>query len=155
MDQPKEKSYEDLLKQLDHLTDKELDVSTNICNVLAVLKEARALFWVGVYYAKPDKLVLGPYQGGLPCFKIKYGEGLCGQAASQATIQCVNDVNTIENYIACHAETQAEIVIPGYSKSELAFVLDIDSTLKNAFDETDQHYLTKVANHLGSILENN
>ena len=148
---PKQDQYEELLKAIDRLFDKELTAEVNQLNILALLKEKLGLFWVGLYTAKPDKLVLGPYAGSLPCTKIDYGSGLCGQTATQGEIHCVNDVNQINNYIACHPETQSEIVVPGFQDNQIAFVLDIDSTSTNAFDETDRYYLKKVADHLASL----
>lgn len=148
---PKPEQYEELLKAIDPLFDKELTAEVNQLNVLALLREKLALFWVGLYLAKPDKLVLGPYAGSLPCTKIAYGSGLCGQTASQGAIHCVNDVSQVENYIACHPETRSEIVIPGFRYGRVAFVLDIDSVTVNAFDDTDKHYLTQVAAHLAAM----
>jgi len=145
--------YQSMLKQIDHLADKELNAATNILNVLAVLKAERNLFWVGIYYAKPDKLVLGPYQGTLPCLKIPYGEGLCGQTAGQRTTHYVNDVSRITNYIACHPETQAEIVVPGFKNNQVHFVLDIDSEQPYAFDQDDQYYLEQIAAKIAELDE--
>lgn len=143
--------YEECLKAAEEMFDKELSSEVNQLNVLAVLKEKLALFWVGLYRAKPDQLVLGPYAGTLPCTKIQYGSGLCGQTANTGELHCVNDVSQIENYIACHPDTQAEIVVPGYKNGTLAFVLDIDSTAINAFDDTDKQYLPRIAEHLANI----
>lgn len=147
----KQDQYKDLLRSVKGLYDKELMVSINQLNVLALLKEKLDLFWVGLYLAKPDKLVLGPYSGSLPCTKIEYGKGLCGETANKGEMQCVNDVSKLDNYIACHPETKAEIVIPGFRDKALAFVLDIDSTTTNAFNETDKHYLTELVEYLASI----
>ena len=147
----KQQQYEDLLAARASLFDKELETVINQLNILATLKANLDLFWVGIYRAKPDKLVLGPYSGSLPCTKIAYGSGLCGQTAMTGKVHCVNDVTQIENYIACHPETMSEIVIPGFKDGQVAFVLDIDSTRKEAFDETDTTYLQRVAEWLASI----
>lgn len=143
--------YEELLKSLEGLFDKELPIAVNQLNVLSLLQEKLSLFWVGLYLAKPDKLVLGPYSGTLPCTKIDYGKGLCGLTASKRHIHRVNDVRQLDNYIACHPETQSEIVIPGFRGDQIAFVLDIDSTEKDAFDDEDEAYLKRVAEWLLSM----
>lgn len=147
----KETQYQELLKSLEGLFDKELSIAVNQLNALALLKEKLGLFWVGLYLAKPDKLVLGPYAGTLPCTKIEYGNGLCGLTASKGQIHRVNDVSQLANYIACHPETQSEIVIPGFSDGQVTFVLDIDSTEKDAFDENDEHYLKQVTERLAKM----
>lgn len=147
----KETQYQELLKSLEGLFDKELSIAVNQLNALALLKEKLGLFWVGLYLAKPDKLVLGPYAGTLPCTKIEYGNGLCGLTASKGQIHRVNDVSQLANYIACHPETQSEIVIPGFSDGQVTFVLDIDSTEKDAFDENDEHYLKQFTERLANM----
>lgn len=147
----KQEQYEALLRSVKPLYDKELMLSINQLNVLALLKEKLDLFWVGLYLAKPDKLVLGPYSGSLPCTKIEYGKGLCGETANKGEIHCVNDVSKLDNYIACHPETKAEIVIPGFRNKTLLFVLDIDSTTTDAFDETDKHYLRQLTDYLAAM----
>jgi L-methionine (R)-S-oxide reductase len=147
----KENRYQELLKSLEGLFDKELTIAVNQLNVLSVLKEKLGLFWVGLYLTKPDKLVLGPYAGTLPCTKIEYGSGLCGLTASKGEIHRVNDVSQLDNYIACHPETQSEIVIPGFRGDQVVFVLDIDSTKKDAFDSEDEAYLKQVAEWLVSM----
>lgn len=145
MSQSKEVQYQELLKQLEPLLDKEIDKSTMICNVLAALKHQMEFFWAGVYYCKPDQLVLGPFQGMTACMKIQYGSGLCGTVADSGQTKYVNDVSKLENYIACHEATSAEIVVPSIKHQEVQFVLDIDHLEKNAFDATDQQYLEEVA----------
>jgi len=46
-------------------------------------------------------------------------------------------------HIACDAASQSEIVVPIIKNGELIGVLDIDSPIKNRFDEMDQYYLEK------------
>lgn len=147
--------YHDVFKQIDNLADKELGNATNILNALAMLKSEVGFFWVGLYYAKPDKLVLGPYQGSLPCTKIEYGNGLCGQTADKGKTHYENDVGKLDNYIACHPETQAEIVVPGFKNNKVHFVLDIDSTEKGVFDDQDQKYLELIAEKIANLDEKN
>jgi len=146
-------TYQSLLKEIDTLYDKELTANTNLLNMLAILREKLDLFWIGLYYTKPDKLVLGPYQGLLPCTKIPHGKGLCGQTATKQQTHYVNDVSCLENYIACHPETQAEIVVPGFKRQRVHFVLDVDSTVTDAFDETDRQYLEQIAEKMAGIDE--
>jgi len=148
MPQSKETQYQELIKQLEPLLDKEIDQSTMLCNVLAALKYHLDFFWVGIYYCKPDKLVLGPFQGMTACMKIQYSSGLCGTVADSGKTRYVNDVSQMENYIACHAETNAEIVVPGFINKEVRFVLDIDHLEKNVFDDTDRQYLEQVASFI-------
>ncbi len=99
-------------------------------------------FWTGFYLvdeAKPDELVVGPYQGTLGCLRIPFGKGVCGAAAQARATIIVPDVHAFPGHIACDSRSNSEIVTPVFDRSgALAAVLDVDSTQFNAFDETDQ-----------------
>jgi len=57
----------------------------------------------------------------------------------------IDDVSKIENYIACDAETQSEIVVPVLNADGTVHsVLDIDSEVVAAFDETDRTNLEAI-----------
>lgn len=62
--------------------------------------------------------------------------------AAQKTI-IVPDVHLFPGHIACDAASQSEIVVPMVKDGNVIGVLDIDSPIKNSFDETDQKYLEK------------
>src|SRR5881628_545178 len=69
--------YREIAPQIAALIDGETDLTANLANVAAVLKEAFGFFWVGFYLAKDGELVLGPFQGPLACTRIRFGEGVC------------------------------------------------------------------------------
>lgn len=64
----------------------------------------------------------------------------------------VADVNEFPGHIACDARSQSEIVVPLIKNDEVIGVLDIDSPIKNRFDEIDQRYLEKFTNILTEYL---
>jgi GAF domain-containing protein len=105
-------------------------------------------FWTGFYVVSPEnlnELVVGPYQGTLGCLRIVFGRGVCGMAAQTGETQVVEDVNAIENHIACDSQTNSEIVVPVFDASKgLIAVLDVDSTQLAAFDEMDKIWLEKI-----------
>jgi L-methionine (R)-S-oxide reductase len=144
VDSKKEK-YEMLIKQVNSLIVNEIPDSGNIGNILALLKSELSLFWIGLYIRKGDMLGLGTFQGLPACTLIHWGKGVCGTAASLGVTQIVADVSLFPGYIACHAETASEIVIPGFKNGVVEFVLDVDSERKSAFDGTDKHYLEQIA----------
>lgn len=105
--------------------------------------------WSGFYVLnapKTDELILGPFQGKVACQLIKFGKGVCGNAASSAKTQLVPNVNKYPGHIACDEETQSEIVIPIVFKDQVVGVLDIDCLTSDGFDETDVKYLEQLAN---------
>lgn len=70
---------------------------------------------------------------------------MCGTAAAEKRTVVVDDVSKIENYIACDAETQSEIVVPVFNADgSVHSVLDIDSEVVAAFDSTDSEYLESI-----------
>ncbi len=99
-------------------------------------------FWTGFYLvdpAKPNELVVGPYQGTLGCLRIAFGKGVCGAAAAQRETIVVPDVHAFPGHIACDSRSNSEIVVPVFdANGALAGVLDVDSTAFAAFDATDQ-----------------
>lgn len=98
--------------------------------------------WTGFYLvdpAKPEELVVGPYQGSLGCLRIPFGKGVCGAVARSRKPLIVPDVHAFPGHIACDGRSLSEIVMP-ISGPAGAFigVLDIDSHLPGAFDSEDE-----------------
>ena len=106
-------------------------------------------YWVGFYIMKDGRLELGPYQGTLGCIFIDIGKGVCGRCALERSTQIVENCHALvqgEEHIACDPNSLSEIVVPVFRHDgELFAVLDIDSTLKDSFDDID-------ATHLEAIL---
>lgn len=88
-------------------------------------------------------LVLGPFQGLPACVRIPFGRGVCGTAASTQETQLVADVHAFPGHIACDAASQSEIVVPMVVEGKFIGVLDIDSPVKDRFDEVDKQYLER------------
>lgn len=96
----KAEKYEALLPQLEVLTTGESDLTANLANISAALKEAFGFFWVGFYLVKDAQLVLGPFQGPIACTRIQYGKGVCGAAWKEGKTQLVPDVDAFPGHIA-------------------------------------------------------
>ena len=141
----KQERYEALLPQLGALLDGETDLIANLANVAAALKQTFDFFWVGFYVVKGDCLVLGPFQGPVACTRIRRGKGVCGTAWKEARTVVVPDVDLFPGHIACSSASRSEIVVPVRQGETVVAVLDIDSDRLAAFDETDAHYLERLA----------
>lgn len=141
----KQERYEALLPQLGALLDGETDVVANLANVAAALKQTFDFFWVGFYVVKGDCLVLGPFQGPVACTRIRRGKGVCGTAWEAGQTVVVPDVDLFPGHIACSSASRSEIVVPVRQGETVVAVLDIDSDRLAAFDETDAHYLERLA----------
>lgn len=137
----KEEQYASLLPQIKSLVEGEKDLTANLANIAAALKEAFDFFWVGFYLVKEDELVLGPFQGPIACTRIKYGRGVCGTAWKEATTLVVPDVDAFPGHIACSSLSRSEIVVPFCKNGKVVGVLDVDSKELNTFDGTDRRFL--------------
>ena len=104
--------------------------------------------WVGFYLVDVERereLVLGPFAGEPTDHKrIRFGQGICGQAADLLKVFIVPDVTKESNYLSCNARVRSEIVIPLFRGETLVGELDIDSHLPDPFDEKDRLFLEKV-----------
>ena len=140
----KAEKYQSLLPQIEGLVTGERDVTANLANVAAALKQAMNFFWVGFYLVKENQLVLGPFQGPIACTRINFGKGVCGTSWKEGKTIVVPDVDAFPGHIACSSASKSEIVVPGFKDGKVCMVLDVDSDVLNDFDETDQVYLEQL-----------
>lgn len=148
----KAEKYESLIPQIEALIEGEEDLTSNLANISAALKEAFGFFWVGFYLVKGGQLVLGPFQGPIACTRIAFGKGVCGAAWKEGKTQLVPDVDAFPGHIACSSASKSEIVLPAFKNNAVALVLDIDSNQLNDFDETDAVQLEKLMRIIEKLL---
>ncbi|MCM3250604.1 GAF domain-containing protein [Priestia aryabhattai] len=141
------------MKQLRALLEGESNTIANLANASALLNQfLNEVNWVGFYLMEDGELVLGPFQGLPACVRIPLGKGVCGTAAQNQKTERIEDVHAFPGHIACDAASQSEIVVPIVRDGQLLGVLDIDSPIKNRFDEIDQQYLEEFVKELTSFL---
>ena len=140
----KEEQYTALYPQIAALLEGEPDLVANLANTAAALKEQFGWLWVGFYLVKNGELVLGPFQGPVACTRIRKGRGVCGTSWAEAKTLIVPDVEKFPDHIACSSLSRSEIVVPLFRDSEVAGVLDVDSSDLDQFDETDRIHLEKI-----------
>jgi L-methionine (R)-S-oxide reductase len=150
----REENYKLVIKQLKSLIEGETNLIANLANAAALLNQfLDNINWVGFYIADGDQLVLGPFQGLPACVRIPFGKGVCGTAAKNKATELVPDVHLFPGHIACDAASQSEIVVPMIKNGNVIGVLDIDSPVKNRFDEIDQKYLEKFVETLVASID--
>ncbi|MFT4414974.1 GAF domain-containing protein [Fredinandcohnia humi] len=149
----KEEDYQLVIKQLMALIEDETDQIANLANASALLNQfLDTINWVGFYITNGDELVLGPFQGLPACVRIPFGRGVCGTAAQNKSTERVPDVHQFPGHIACDSASQSEIVIPIIKDGMVFGVLDIDSPVKDRFDEVDQKCLEEFVEVLAEHL---
>jgi GAF domain-containing protein len=145
--------YAEVRARLDGLLEGEDDWIAALSTIVCELHSAFDYYdWTGFYrVARPELLVVGPYQGGHGCLRIPFSRGVCGAAARTRRIQRVDDVSLFPDHIACSSTTRSEIVVPVVSPAgSVLAVLDVDSDRPAAFDEVDAVELEGVSADLAS-----
>jgi GAF domain-containing protein len=109
--------------------------------------------WVGIYVLRGQTLELGPYVGApTEHTRIKVGVGICGTAVARNEHMNVSDVSTVENYLACSAETASELVVLIRNRDGgILGQIDIDSHSRGAFGPEEEVAVKKVAKELGEL----
>lgn len=143
----KQSLYDEATAKLLGLLDGDTDDLVIMASVAAVLHDLMPhYFWTGFYRVVEDELVIGPYQGTPACLRIAKGRGVCGRAWESGETQVIEDVHAFPGHIACDARSESEIVMPWRNGAgEIVAVLDVDSTLKSAFDKVDQKALEELS----------
>ena len=149
MDQPFELLGSDaasLLGQAKSLLGGQRDLVANAANLSALLYQGlEGVNWVGFYFLKGGKLIVGPFQGKPACVTILLGQGVCGTAAATRCVQRVADVDQFAGHIACDADSRSEIVVPLVEDGVLRGVLDVDSPVRDRFTPDDERLLVAMA----------
>lgn len=141
--------YGEVAGEIAAVLDGEPNLTARMATVAAMLAQSfEPFFWTGFYVvdpAKPQELVVGPYQGTLGCLRIAFGQGVCGVAAAERRTVIVPDVEAFPGHIACDSRSRSEIVVPVIgADARLLGVLDVDSTELGAFDEVDAQWLERI-----------
>ncbi len=145
--------YHEITPQIESLVEGETDVTANLANIAAVLKEAFGFFWIGFYLRKENQLVLGPFQGPLACTRINFDAGVCGHAYTMRETVIVPNVDEFPGHIACASASRSEIVLPIIDKDGSVYgVLDVDSDKLDDFSQIDADGLGKIVNIIERLI---
>jgi L-methionine (R)-S-oxide reductase len=137
--------YDTVVPQIEALVSGETDLTANLANIAAALKEAFDFFWVGFYLKQENQLVLGPFQGPIACTRINFNRGVCGHCYTTKQTIIVPDVEAFPGHIACSSASKSEIVLPSFDKNGNVFlVLDVDSDKLDDFSDVDREGLEKL-----------
>lgn len=137
------------LDSIKALIDRDALLVSNLANTVSYLwYNLEDVSWVGFYLTKGDMLHLGPFMGKPACIKIPFGKGVCGNAASNKSIQLVENVHKYPGHIACDSASNSEIVIPITIDGKCVAVLDLDSERFGRFTKDDADTLSEVCKYL-------
>ena len=138
--------YSRIYNQLNELVRKSNNRSARMATIVAVLHhKMEYFFWTGFYLLDDGKMTVNIYQGSVACQILEKDKGVCWAAFNQNKTIIVEDVHDFPGHIACDSRSNSEIVIPFKNKTgEIIGVLDIDSSEKSSFSETDAKWLEKI-----------
>jgi L-methionine (R)-S-oxide reductase len=112
--------------------------------------------WAGFYVVDPSEpgmLVLGPFAGEpTEHVRIRFGEGVCGQAAAALRTFIIDDVAAEPNYLSCSPAVRSEIVVPVFHEGRLVGELDLDSHTPSGFSSGDGALLGWLAEQTGGAV---
>ncbi|MBQ1478183.1 MAG: GAF domain-containing protein [Erysipelotrichaceae bacterium] len=141
-----------LIEQVRQILSEE-DKLAALCNLTALLySETPNINWVGFYFHKKGKLILGPFQGKVACTQIDIGKGVCGTSFQNKLLLNVSDVHEFPGHIACDSASNSELVIPLTVNNVAVGVLDIDSPLFNRFELEEEETFLEVAKFVSEKL---
>ena len=111
--------------------------------------------WTGIYELFPDNtLRLGPFIGApTDHVFIGVGKGVCGTAVAEKRNMNIPDVRAVDNYLACSAETRAELVVLIRNGDRIYGQIDIDSHTTGAFDDSCVENVQRIADTLARAYE--
>ena len=146
--QKKKGRYQRIYRQLEELLEKPGDSDARMATVVAVLHhKMESFFWTGFYCLSKGELIVKTYQGPVACQLLEKNTGVCWAGINKGKTILVPDVHKFPGHIACDSRSQSEIVVPlRDTKYNIIGVLDVDSTLLNAFDNVDAEWLEKIIN---------
>ena len=102
--------------------------------------------WVGVYVLRGGVLELGPFVGEpTEHTRIEVGVGVCGTAVATGANQLVDDVDALDNYLACSVGTRSELVVLIRHEGEVVGQFDVDSDEPGRFGAGDERFLERLA----------
>ena len=150
------KEFDRLLARIESIISGKGNMTEKMQDVCDLLRNGVTYYdWVGFYLVDEDEnemLHLGPFNGDpTEHVKIRFGEGICGQAADLKRTFLIQDVTKETNYLSCSTKVRSEIVVPILKEGIIVGELDIDSHELSPFTEDDQVFLEKVCGLLESL----
>lgn len=141
-----------------------LDTPQILNEVVTSLRRTFGYYHVAIGLVEGDEVVYRVGSGVLwddPAFgfkpaRLKVGrQGVTGWVAAQAQPLVVPDVSKDTRYIWMQGSaTRSELAVPIIVKRQVVGVLDVQSDLPNAFDNTDLAVVQSIANQTGAAIEN-
>ncbi len=138
-----------LVHQLGHTFHLGQNLKTAMTNVIGMVTTALDYSATGVLLFDPDldelEVVAARGYGEVEGLRIPASQGATGYAVRHAETVIIPDVTTDPRYVHGIRGGRSEIVVPIICQNDVCGVLDVESTILDAFDQEDVHLLHVVA----------
>ncbi|MBN1122080.1 MAG: GAF domain-containing protein, partial [Anaerolineae bacterium] len=137
-----------------------LNLQTVIDQVITVAIESTAADYGEVLlYDSNDNLLTSAAREGIPerfsdLERWSADEGLTGRAVRTRQPVLVNNVRADSDYMHSHSGTRSELAVPIVLDDECLGVINLESTLENAFDAEQERFITSLAEHAAVAIQN-
>lgn len=142
---------------------KVLDLEQLFQHATRLIQESFGYYFVAIFTLgdEPITLDLRAYASSskevqLPeDYSVEVGAGIVGFVAQNDEVLIVKDTGKDDRYLAVHQlpQTQAEAALPLKIEGKLLGVLDVQSTRRDAFHETDMLVLRSLADNIAMAIE--
>ena len=98
-----------------------------------------------MYIVSGHELILNSFKGSKTQYvKIQIGRGICGSALAEMTDKIIEDVSKESNYLVRSLDTRSEMAVLIIYDDHIIGLIDVESELVGAFNETDQRFIHEI-----------
>ena len=150
----------DFLLEVTTITGETLDLDRILGNVADIVRNVipHDLFAILLYSEKRQVLTIRYSRGHrdevVSSLHIKLGEGITGVAAQTRQPMLVEDVTADDRYLNAVDAVRSELAVPMTARGKLVGVLDLQSTVRAAFNAQDRALLQLIASRIATAIEN-
>lgn len=150
----------DFLLEVSALTAETLDLDDLLESIAVIVRQViphdlfAILLWSDRRKALRIRYAQGHRQEIVENLALQLGEGLTGVAAQTRQPVLVGDVSQDQRYLSALDAVRSELAVPMLVRNRLVGVIDLQSTLENAFTAQDRALLLLIASRIGSAIDN-
>ena len=148
-------AVDDTLNEIVQIINSSDEKTAKAESIARVIRSVGGYRWVGIYDVNEQEVSNIAWSGkGAPAFpRFPVNQGLSAAAITvKKTVVC-NDVANDPRYLTAFGNTQSEIIVPIVDNRHDCVVgtLDVESDVKNAFNDEDRHRLEEYARAIAPL----
>ncbi len=150
----------DFLLEVSSIASETLDLNELMANVAAIVRQVipHELFAILLYSERRQGLriryAVGHRREVVQNLVVKLGEGITGTAAATRKPVLVGNVLEDNRYLNAMDAVRSELAVPMVLQQKLVGVIDLQSTVPDAFTQQDRALLQLIASRVAAAVEN-